>query len=407
MTGNLQMMYFHRTNEIGELFSTTWILLMLALLISGCSANDSVDCCGNGLVEDLYAKGATPSSTDELDFVGSEDDVGSDIRVAITDRKVIDDVWRLIQNSKPNTQPSVYAPRAIEFYSLQDLRTPLATLEVFRGDGSHVRGLRRSYWDNSKGAVALPFKCQGLNKFVMKYLRERYEERSKYLGEMPSVIADFEANSEDAELGFECFYHKSRRIQKGKITHHLYPEVVNIAIEQMPKPTVDFTRYLIQERFLSKPETWPDGFSGDRKDIEAVLRFVPVKDYYGEQFPEIWNYTLYTYPREFGRRRNPCIERFLISQNGYILYGGKRDTWNFSYVKRSKNGIFIDIIHSYFYPQDISADVTGIVTEYFYKFGDKELVKLNESNERVEVLHYLNNYFDGRFCNGKELPSKS
>ena len=221
--------------------------------------------------------------------------------------------------------------------------------------------------------------------------------------EMPSIIADYADNSGDLRLEFECFYYESRKIQKGNITHHLR-EVVNIPIEKMPKSTVDFTRHLIQERFLSKPETWSDGFFGDSEHIKAKLRFVPVKNYYGEMFPELWDYALsiHSYHPQYGVGKAVWRERFLVSKNGHILHGGKRNSWDYSYVKRSKNGIFIDIMHSYFYPQDISAAVTGIVTECFYEFGAKELVTLKESSERVEVLHYLNNYFDGRFCNGKE-----
>ena len=126
------------------------------------------------------------------------------------------------------------------------------------------------------------------------------------------------------------------------MNYHLYPEVVSIPIDKMPKPTVDFTRHLIQERFLSKPETWSDGFFGDSKYIKASLRFVPVEDYYQEKFPEIWDYTLSirSYHPQYGIGKVAWNKSFLISTNGHILYEGKGDSWNYSYVKRGKKGVY-------------------------------------------------------------------
>ena len=360
------------------------------------------------LVKLLREQGITHENTAKIVLQGSEGGFGSDVMVEVPWQFLIQEIWDTIYQSRPYSVRCACGYRKAHFYAKIPKTEPselpvTVTLCINATGRCHIEG-------QTDG-----FRCPKLNSLVERVLKKEYEsrenaERSKYLGEMPSVIADCGTNPEDSKVEFECFYYKkSRRIQKGKITHHLRPEVVNVPIEEMPKPTVDFTRHLIQERFLSKPETWSDGFFGDSKYIKASLRFVPVKDYYGEQFPEIWNYTLSirSYHPQYGIGKVVWNERFLISKNGYILYGGKRDMWNFSYVKRSKNGIFIDIIHSYFYPQDISADVTGIVTEYFYEFGGKELVKLKESDERVEVLHYLNNYFDGRFCNGKELPGWS
>ncbi len=375
-------------------------LLLLLLFVLGCSPN--------GLVEDLYTRGATPSSTDELVFIGSEADVGPDIRVVITDRNVIDEVWHSILNSRNYGRYSACGYRTIEFYSIQDSNTPLATLRVYCGgieqdDPARVEGAGPFPWDSSKGGRDGLYKCKGLDELVLKYLREEYEERNKYLREMPDIVADFEANPENSRLEFECFYYKPMRTQKGDMTY-IWSDKVIIASEKIPKPTADFTRHLIREQFLSKPETWSDGFFGDSKRIKAALYFRPVQNYYEEEFPEIWHYTLTidSYHPQYGTGKTMWGETLLISQNGHILYGGGSDKWYFSYVKRGNNGIFIDIIHSLSQPRVWSADVTGIVTEYFYENGGKELVKLKESNERVEVLAYLNNYFDGKFWKGKK-----
>ncbi len=376
-------------------------LLVSLLFVLGCSAN--------GLIEDLYTRGATPSSTDELVFIGSEADVGPDIRVVITDSNVIDEVWHSILNSKPYARFSACGYRTIEFYSIQDSNTSLATLRVYcggidHGDAAHVEGAGPFPWDSSKGGRGGLYECEGLDELVMKYLREEYDERNKYLHEMPSIVMDFEANPEDSKLEFECFYYKPKIIQKGDMTYHLLPEKVVVPTEKIPKPTADFTRYLIRERFLSKPEFWPDGFFGDSKRIKANLYFRPIQNYYQEKFPEIWEYKLFihSYHPQYGTGKAFLIERFLCSQDADILYRGKNGPWHFSYVKRGENGIFIDIIDDLSSPRVTSANVTGIVTDYFYEYGGKELVKLKESNERVEVLSYLNNYFDGKFCNGKK-----
>lgn len=379
-----------------------FVLLVSLLFVSSYSAN--------GLIEDLYTRGATPSSTDYLVFIGSEADVGPDIRTVITDSNVIDDVWHSILNSKPYARFSACGYQTIEFYSTQDSNTPLKTLRVHcgsidSGDAVHIEGAGPFPWDSSKGGRVGLYKCEGLHLLVLKYLREEYEERNKYLHEMPSIVMDFEANPEDSKLEFECFYYKPKIIQKGDMTYHLLPEKVVVPTEKIPKPTADFTRHLIREWFLSKPEIWPDGFFGDSKYIKATLSFLPIQNYYQEKFPEIWEYKLfiqYSYHPQYGTGKAFLIERFLCSQDADILYRGKNGPWHFSYVKRGDNGIFIDIIHSLSSPRVTSANVTGIVTDYFYEYGGKELIKLKESNERVEVLTYLNNYCDGKFWNGKK-----
>ena len=378
-----------------------FIILVLLLFVLGCSPN--------GFVEDLYTRGAKPSSTDKLVFTGSEADFGPDIRVAITDRKVINTVWDSILNSKNYGRYSACGNRTIEFYSVYDCLNPLVTLKVMCGGLKHgspvyIDGKATFPWDASKDGRDGLYQCRGLDGLVLKYLKEEYEERSRYLREMPSIVTDFEVNHTESKLEFECVYYKPHKIQKGERTYLGLREKVNIPTEKMPNPTVDFTRHLIQEQFLSKPETWPDGFFGDTKYIKAVLKFVPIENYYQKKFPEIWDYRLYidSYHPQHGIGKTVWEKRFLISPNGYVLYGEENKPWEFSYVKRGGNGIFIDIIHSFSSPRVISDKVTGIVTEYFYEFGGKGLIKLKESDERVEVLTYLNDYFDGKFCNGKK-----
>ena len=136
----------------------------------------------------------------------------------------------------------------------------------------------------------------------------------------------------------------------------------------------------------------------------AALYFRPIQNYYEEEFLEIWDYTLTidSYHPQYGIGKSFWGKRFLVSPNGHILYGEENSKWDFSYVKRGENGVFIDIIDRFSSPRVWSADVTGIVTEYFYENGGKELIKLKESNERVEALAYINNYFDGKFWNGKK-----
>jgi len=153
-----------------------FVLLVSLLFVLGCSTN--------GLIEDLYTRGAKPSSTDHLVFIGSEADFGWDTQVVITDRKVIDEVWHSILNSKPYARFSACGVRTIEFYSIQDSNTPLATLRVYSGGIDHgdpacVEGAGPFPWDSSKGDRVGLYECEGLEELVMKYLKEEYERRHK------------------------------------------------------------------------------------------------------------------------------------------------------------------------------------------------------------------------------------
>lgn len=166
------------------------ILLILFSIISGCSAGGFVedpytsDSSVNGLVKNLYARGAKPSSTAKLVFSGSDGDYGADIRIIITDREVIDKVWHSISNSKPYARFSFCGYQKIEFYSAQDSNTPLATLTVKcggvdHGDAAYVEGTGPFTWDSSKGGRVGVYECEGLNELILKYLKEEYERRQR------------------------------------------------------------------------------------------------------------------------------------------------------------------------------------------------------------------------------------
>jgi len=163
---------------------------MLLSIISGCSksgfvedsylSNSSV----NALVKNLYARGAKPYSTAKLVFSGSEGDYGADTRVVITDRQVIDKVWRSILNSKPYARFSACGYQKIEFYSTRCSNTPLATLtvmcgDVYHGDAAYVEGTGPFPWDSSKEGRVGVYECEGLNELVLKYLKEEYERGQK------------------------------------------------------------------------------------------------------------------------------------------------------------------------------------------------------------------------------------
>jgi len=153
-----------------------FVLLVSLLFVLGCSTN--------GLIEDLYTRGAKPSSTAKLIFSGSDADYGQDTRVVITDRDVIDNVWHSILNSRPYGRFSACGYQTIEFYSTQDSNTPLETLRVHcgsidSGDAVHIEGAGPFPWDSSKGGRVGLYKCEGLHLLVLKYLKEEYERRHK------------------------------------------------------------------------------------------------------------------------------------------------------------------------------------------------------------------------------------
>jgi hypothetical protein len=96
------------------------------------------------------------------------------------------------------------------------------------------------------------------------------------------------------------------------------------------------------------------------------------------------------------------LARHLVSEHGHILYptDATQGDWEVGYIRPARRGVYLDIIDDY--NRRGSENPVGRVTEYFFRFGTKSLEKLRAAPKRVEVMPYLNDYFDGRFHLGKE-----
>ncbi|MCD4699671.1 MAG: hypothetical protein K8R91_03750 [Phycisphaerae bacterium] len=142
------------------------MLIIAALLLSGCAQN--------GLVTDLAERGVEPSTTTMLRFVGSEADVGSNVKVVITDKEIIDKVWRSIKESTPTERWYASGYRKMEFYITDDSKEPTAVVFINASDACHIEGAARYRYDSEVGKMVGMYKCQDLNEFVMKYLKNEY-----------------------------------------------------------------------------------------------------------------------------------------------------------------------------------------------------------------------------------------
>lgn len=160
------------------------VVLGLLTFVLGCSSDHLTSyphgsfCSQNALTKQFCSKGAQPSSIAKLIFIGSEADVGRDIRVTVTDRQVFQTVWDSISNATEYGSFYACGWRTIEFYSEQNSGAPLATLLVFCGsnDNGNVYIEGMDPWKSGRGWL---YVCKGLHGVVMKHLQEEYDRRHK------------------------------------------------------------------------------------------------------------------------------------------------------------------------------------------------------------------------------------
>ena len=211
---------------------------------------------------------------------------------------------------------------------------------------------------------------------------------------MPDIAENFEFRTKFDELKFRCYYNVDVLERVGNLTRHSN-KVINIPLEDMPPNTVRYTRYLIHELFLNNPMKWADRYDGvtvdDLDKLDPKLTFRPIKIPDSEGIAEVWRYKLVI--------GVSTIKNCLVSKSGYVLYEGVRaNQWEVGYRKKISGSVYIDIIDEY----SRATRPDGVVTEYILRDGTNKLELLNKNEERVNVMRYINNYYDGKYWNGKK-----
>lgn len=170
--------------------------------------------------------------------------------------------------------------------------------------------------------------------------------------------------------------------------------------DKIPKPTADYTRYLIYELFLSDLGNFGaryDHVSLDNytQTVKFTLQFQPLE--LCEDSNEIWSCRLVVAPVHEGLAGKYLeLERFLISQNGHILYptsdGAKPAMSGVRECKRTDRGLLIDIISNH--PEEYYSRRTEdphepfkiLSTQYLHQPAAASLDKITTRTENMDGL---------------------
>jgi hypothetical protein len=224
---------------------------------------------------------------------------------------------------------------------------------------------------------------------------------------IPAIKNAKTLSAEGRKLRFECRTKVSRHRWQWK-----WPCVrtewvdKTVPMEDLPTGTVEHVQGLILEKFLSDPVGRADRFCGVdgnnfNERMAAVLYLKPYKDDRDNVFGDLWMFRLEVNGKEEDAGGNPAeIASSLIGAQGAVLYDPTLETgqWAVGYCQRKPDGIYLDIIDQW----TGGLESTGTVTEYVYKPGDSVLTKIREVPGQVDVMRYLNDYFDGKYHNGKK-----
>ncbi len=151
---------------------TSLIVLLLIGLLSGCARE-------YGMVNDLRQSGVQRSNTTKLLFQGSEADFGPETMVMVSDKRILDYVWSIIEQSKPWGVYSACGSRTIGFFTEENQTIPVAKICVMCS-GAWVDGFdspERMEWNQQFNGRKGLFVCPGLDEYIMDFLKEEYERK--------------------------------------------------------------------------------------------------------------------------------------------------------------------------------------------------------------------------------------
>jgi hypothetical protein len=152
------------------------ILLFVGIFTVGCSV-ERLSCGSNEIICDLNKAGINENNVAKIVFVGSEANFGS-IRVEIKDPEKIKKVWDMLHHAGLGGKAYACGYVWIEFYkSFQELK-PSATLTVWCGNDGivQVKESQRKIYDEKNGKWLNPYKCTGLEDYVIAELEKEYKK---------------------------------------------------------------------------------------------------------------------------------------------------------------------------------------------------------------------------------------
>lgn len=156
-------------------------VVIIAVLLSGCMQSTSCNW-ENDLILDLCQKQVTSDNTKRLIFEGSEANYGC-IRVKITDRKVIKDVWRMINNSGSGGRYYACGGVRVEFYCSANGAKPNAAMSLNCGGDDALAyvedGITANFYDEKKKVFTDMYQCPGLHQYVLKFLEQEYNKQQE------------------------------------------------------------------------------------------------------------------------------------------------------------------------------------------------------------------------------------
>ncbi|MHC4640373.1 MAG: hypothetical protein ACYS32_01925 [Planctomycetota bacterium] len=223
---------------------------------------------------------------------------------------------------------------------------------------------------------------------------------------MPSIIANIEADPNMfSHLAFQWAY-RAHGVIHAKNSAVSSTQWVEGSLENVPRPTANYTRDLIVKLFLSKP--WEFGAGVDHITLEnfnenaiGILQFEPLKYAdVGEGFKDIWPYRLAIdpiYRDEYGGKHSGkrfTLERLLVSQNGHILYRGHNGPrgWTVSSCRQTSEGLVLTIM------DDVQEnwkdeELPATSTQYLYRFGASSLRRLKCEKITISNFAYYGSDF--------------
>jgi hypothetical protein len=153
------------------------ILLFVGIFTVGCSV-ERLSCGSNEIICDLNKAGINENNAAKLVFVGSEANFGP-TRVEISDNQKIQDVWSILHHCEPGGIHYSCGMISVEFYGSRDEIKPNATLIIWCGNDDgivKVKESQRKIYDEKNGKWLNPYKCPGLESYVMAELEKEYKK---------------------------------------------------------------------------------------------------------------------------------------------------------------------------------------------------------------------------------------
>jgi len=133
--------------------------ILLLVLICGCASPS--------LVHQMQDRGITHHNTSKIVLIGSESDVGSDIKVEIGEAFLVQEIWDAIYQSRPHDLWYASGYRRADFY-VDASGVSAGTLWINESDTAFLEGME-----------AHRFRCPKLHERVMSLLQDELDRRKK------------------------------------------------------------------------------------------------------------------------------------------------------------------------------------------------------------------------------------